>query len=460
MKRLTCEMCGSTDLIKEGGVFVCQSCGCKYSVEEAKKMMIEGTVEITGTVKVDHTKNVENYLAMARNAMKTTNIQGQKEAEEYANKVLELDSNNWEAWLIKGKAASGLSSFDNFRLSEVIGAFKRSIDSYPVDNEVGKKALINECRQQLSSSYRFFMEGINEVHQVAHGHPSDDDFDWFIEQYDKVICGFNLVLTTFGTGYDDAAINQIIIETCQNIIPCHKALCSLQAYHSYPGSFGTRTYIRSKHLTDAAVEIQNSEIIKLEKIMKEAQIANERITAEKQHKEQEKQIAEAKRKREEQAREMAEKQHRREVYWREHSAEKAEIDTKLQALQQKKYELEKGKKEYEARLKKYDEELSAPVPAEESYQEWNMYLEQLEQEKSALGLFKGKEKKAIQVQIDDALQELERIKPWIDQQRAQLEAEVQEKIDAIHVELNPILERIEEINKEIANINTELTKDR
>lgn len=49
MKRLTCEMCGSTDLIKQDGVFVCQTCGCKYSIEEAKKMMVEGTVEVTGT---------------------------------------------------------------------------------------------------------------------------------------------------------------------------------------------------------------------------------------------------------------------------------------------------------------------------------------------------------------------------------------------------------------------------
>ena len=37
MKQLTCEMCGSVDLIKQDGYFVCQSCGCKYSVEEAKK---------------------------------------------------------------------------------------------------------------------------------------------------------------------------------------------------------------------------------------------------------------------------------------------------------------------------------------------------------------------------------------------------------------------------------------
>ena len=41
MKQLTCEMCGGTDLMKQDVVFVCQNCGTKYSVEEAKKM-IEG----------------------------------------------------------------------------------------------------------------------------------------------------------------------------------------------------------------------------------------------------------------------------------------------------------------------------------------------------------------------------------------------------------------------------------
>ncbi|MBP1532735.1 MAG: hypothetical protein IK999_01210 [Ruminococcus sp.] len=75
MKQLTCEMCGSTDLLKQDGVFVCQICGTKYSVEEAKKMMIEGTVEVTGTVditgstvKVDNAEFVAKYLQNARRA--------------------------------------------------------------------------------------------------------------------------------------------------------------------------------------------------------------------------------------------------------------------------------------------------------------------------------------------------------------------------------------------------------
>ena len=44
MKQIKCEMCGGNDLVKQDGVFVCQSCGCKYTLEEARKLMVEGTV--------------------------------------------------------------------------------------------------------------------------------------------------------------------------------------------------------------------------------------------------------------------------------------------------------------------------------------------------------------------------------------------------------------------------------
>jgi len=65
MKRLTCELCGSNDFVKEDGLFVCQSCGTKYSVEEAKKMMVEGTVEVTGSVQIDRSKEIENKIQNA-----------------------------------------------------------------------------------------------------------------------------------------------------------------------------------------------------------------------------------------------------------------------------------------------------------------------------------------------------------------------------------------------------------
>ena len=94
MKQLTCEMCGSTELVKQDSFFVCQTCGCKYSVEEAKKMMIEGTVDVQGTVKVDNSAFVEKYLANARRALAKEDWE---EVEKYYDMVEQNQPNNIEA---------------------------------------------------------------------------------------------------------------------------------------------------------------------------------------------------------------------------------------------------------------------------------------------------------------------------------------------------------------------------
>lgn len=94
MKALTCEMCGSTNLIKEGGVFVCQSCGTKYSVEEAKKMMVEGTVDVKGTVKVDSSDELKNLYEIARRAKDSDN---RENAAKYYDMILVKDPSSWEA---------------------------------------------------------------------------------------------------------------------------------------------------------------------------------------------------------------------------------------------------------------------------------------------------------------------------------------------------------------------------
>lgn len=95
MKQLTCEMCGSTDLIKQDGVFVCQSCGCKYSVDEAKKLLVEGTVDVSGsTVKVDTSDELANLYQIARRAKDDNNSEN---AAKYYDMILVKDPTSWEA---------------------------------------------------------------------------------------------------------------------------------------------------------------------------------------------------------------------------------------------------------------------------------------------------------------------------------------------------------------------------
>ena len=41
MKKIVCEMCDSTEFTKVDGMFVCQECGCRYTPEDARKLMVE-----------------------------------------------------------------------------------------------------------------------------------------------------------------------------------------------------------------------------------------------------------------------------------------------------------------------------------------------------------------------------------------------------------------------------------
>lgn len=91
MKRLTCEMCGSSDLVKQDGMFVCQFCGTKYSIEEARKMM----VDVSGsTVKVDTSAELANLYQIARRAKDDNNGEN---AAKYYDMILVKDPTSWEA---------------------------------------------------------------------------------------------------------------------------------------------------------------------------------------------------------------------------------------------------------------------------------------------------------------------------------------------------------------------------
>lgn len=152
MKQLTCEMCGSTDVIKQNGVFVCQSCGTKYSVEEAKRMIFEGAIEVQGTVKVDNSAFVEKYLANARRAKQKEDWE---EVEKYYNMVEQNAPENIEAVFYSSyaKARSSLQSDDYFKQKasfEVLGNSISIIDDYfAKSNSTSQIELIKQMSEDL-----------------------------------------------------------------------------------------------------------------------------------------------------------------------------------------------------------------------------------------------------------------------------------------------------------------------
>lgn len=159
MKRLTCEMCGSTDLVKQDGVFVCQSCGCKYSVEEARKMMIEGTVEITGTVQIDNSAMINNYLKLAENACNGKNGQT---AYEYTSKVLEMEPENYKAWHLQARALEFLVDENNERGAEFKAAGENALKFSPEEEKA------NFEQELYAMNLRVAVKGFIETNKKMH----------------------------------------------------------------------------------------------------------------------------------------------------------------------------------------------------------------------------------------------------------------------------------------------------
>lgn len=86
---LICDMCHSNALVKEGEVYVCQACGTKYSVEEAKRL----SVELKGPIRIDHSDEVTNLYTLARRCVDAGNFEM---ASTYYSQLIIKDPNNWE----------------------------------------------------------------------------------------------------------------------------------------------------------------------------------------------------------------------------------------------------------------------------------------------------------------------------------------------------------------------------
>ncbi len=147
MKALVCEMCNSNDLVKQDGMYVCQNCGTKYTIEEAKKLM--------GTVKIDDTDELKNLYELARRAKENNNSDN---AQKYYEQILVKNPSSWEAnfysvyyqslnTVIAGISNAAISFTNN--LKTVFLLIKKNID----DNDCYSKVLeVYNCSVSLATA--------------------------------------------------------------------------------------------------------------------------------------------------------------------------------------------------------------------------------------------------------------------------------------------------------------------
>ena len=182
MKPLVCEMCGSHDLIKKGGVFECQYCGTKYSVEEARKMMFDGNSEESNhVVRIDNTDKLEKLYQIARRAKTDGNTAS---AAKYYDMILQEDPMSWEASFYTTYYASlqtniaGIQSAAN-TISNSLHSVLELIAASTMDLADKKKA-IHEINGKVKSAaamfYRTSMKHYVEISDNIRSHYTREAF--------------------------------------------------------------------------------------------------------------------------------------------------------------------------------------------------------------------------------------------------------------------------------------------
>lgn len=472
MKQLVCEMCGSTDLIKQEGVFVCQSCGCKYSVEEAKKMMVDGTVQVEGAVQIDNSNMIEQWMAMADNAIDSGNY---KEAYGYYTRVVEVDPENWRAIFGKGKSAAWQSTLSNIRTSELYQA---------VNQALAIVETVSDPESFVTIKNEFCMEIFNfnnAITDLMHSNVPEDADDRWPEHIDLVYDSlrrhlFNAKqlksILPMIESYEDPVsifnISAIKRRICTDIKAGCRDLCCHKDYSDYNVSwygldpeereecldiFEELMYEFRQHSPRFGTTIDelplpehswvydhNEEVIKY---------WEDRYSARKRAIERAKEL-----------KIQAEKKQARDKYWANHAEEKAKLEKRYFEIGHLLISLKEQRDLLNKQKNKLNNQKAQKVPAEKEKYTLSLKIDSLKKEYETLGIFSRRRKKEIQAELDSLNVERENLEKLSSEQRTQMQREIQSEIKKIDEQLAPINTQIESLKAEEKSIVDELNKDR
>ena len=478
MAALVCDLCGGKLIMGTGGIATCESCGMEHSADRMK----EKVQEIKGTVRVDNTHLIDNYLQMAENALDASN---NVEANNYCNKIIEIDPSNYLAWFIKGKAVGWQSTLGNQRISETINAFSNALDNCP---EEKKESLGDECKEEVEKLHKALLTvrmqnfmnhpnendiaeltndvknilintvsfltkaGINtnvfgkelgsvimnavignfnakiwKEYQGDDGKPSDYDFKRFMSETDFCIQALGLANSLLGSDDTDdlelyewrALANDAMVKLNTMV----RDACSWDYNYTDWG----KSYYKNLTLNDNAKAIRNTQNRAWEaeaKKWRSAKVAKENEI---------KRIA----------REEAQKRY--DAYWADHIEEKAALEAERKDLNSQISVLTASQNDQVVALNKE----IADIPEKAEIDNLKERIKTLSDKRSTLGLFKGKEKKAIQEQIDQAYAEKKCVEDRMDAAKKEIESKIASVKADFQKKISPLQNRVNTISNEL-----------
>jgi len=434
MGALVCDICGGKLAMGTGGIAVCDSCG----MEHTKERMQEKVQEIKGVVRIDNSHMTDSWVKMGNAAAAAGN---HKEAYEYFTKVVEVDTENWRAIYEKGKAGAWQSTLGNLRTSEIYQGINSALEiinrsDMPEADVVGLK---NEFAVALYNIN-------NAITDLMEQNLNDEDDKYFDAHWDQMWKNRQRHLSNV-TQLEDALglISDLDDDLSKNnVIEFKKRMCAdlrdacgfCQYWMDYSqttlGYFGFKVKEKENYVSkywDLVYEVREVEPNYASDKWSLIDPFNPPTSSNYDYNRTER-IFEYWESRDHEKKEKNRKdiyQHRFDEYWRSHAHEKLALESEKNSLNSEISNLQNEINEIQ--------DTSQRDTIEER-------LKSFFSDMSSLGLFRSKEKKAIQEQIDILGAELKAVSTKIDEQKAKIN------------------KRIEPLQKRIDEINNELTKER
>jgi hypothetical protein len=233
-------MCGSNNIAKEQGEYICRSCGCKYSVEDAKKLL----VELDGPIEVKGVSSVENDLRRGEQCLEAKDWDA---AFKVFSIAVDKQSNNFEAWY--GLLAALTHQFTKSELHEI-----------QIDGAKGLASVLKNCNQYIpaekKTEYLRIKHNLKDMwnkvlsdysKQVENISPKSR-FLGFIILIISIILFASLFFITYGIG---DIIGGVVTASIIILIPC------IYRKNKYSNSLKIASYVKieTKKALDALMAI-------------------------------------------------------------------------------------------------------------------------------------------------------------------------------------------------------------
>lgn len=149
---IKCEVCGGNDIIKQDDMFVCQSCGCKYSVEDMRKMLGN-----SANVQSNN-KDMERIKKLANDAFEN---EVWMDAAKYYTELIEKYDVDYEIEYrcliakvnINGNNSNGYPSLEK-SINIAIDAFSKYRETLIADNSISQEDKEKKCDYYLNEISR------------------------------------------------------------------------------------------------------------------------------------------------------------------------------------------------------------------------------------------------------------------------------------------------------------------